>query len=455
MKIGLLLGCALLVGILISVPRVVPSAPAGAGASSRTSATVTLEAVADVTLAADDPDTNFQGPNSSLDVAYNFWTGVYTRVRVALVQFDLTGLPAEAIIDSASLTINVYGCLSDPLIPNPVPVGAYFVNSAWDESTVTYNSFATKSDWDGFGLTSQLTCPLASTPTWYITSFAQAWQSDPAHNYGLVLKGPWVTGDKYEFYFSTRESADSGPKLSVTYHLPTPTSTSTPTMTVTASNTPTRTFTPTNTPTRTASPTRTPTSTASPTRTPTRTSTRTATPTSSPTMTPTGVLGGETYLPIMMKPWPANCIEQLGNGDFQSVGLAPWFKVGDVGLGPGRASTYAGWLGGKDNASGELDQWVNLPAGANPVVWQFWWKAEIASTQPDDVLIIRLEDETGAGTTFLTLRAEGLLNAWRQDAVDLAAFAGKRIMISFLVQTDGSMPTTFRVDDVTLRACGP
>jgi hypothetical protein len=98
---------------------------------------------------------------------------------------------------------------------------------------------------------------------------------------------------------------------------------------------------------------------------------------------------------------------------------------------------------------------VNLQAVANPVIWQFWWKAEVASAQPDDVLIVRIEDEAGSGPTFLTLRAEGVLNIWQQDAVDLTAFDGKRVMVSFLVQTDGSVPTIFRVDDVTLRACGP
>ena len=67
---------------------------------------------------------------------------------------------------------------------------------------------------------------------------------------------------------------------------------------------------------------------------------------------------------------------------------------------------------------------------------------------------MRIESEAGDETRFLTLRAEGMLNAWRQDTVDLTAYAGQRILVSFLVQTDGSLPTTFRVDDVTLRVCG-
>jgi hypothetical protein len=37
--------------------------------------------------------------------------------------------------------------------------------------------------------------------------------------------------------------------------------------------------------------------------------------------------------------------------------------------------------------------------------------------------------------------------------VDLSAYAGKTIFLSFLVQTDASQPTTFRVDDVSVQAC--
>ena len=61
----------------------------------------------------------------------------------------------------------------------------------------------------------------------------------------------------------------------------------------------------------------------------------------------------------------------------------------------------------------------------------------------------------GSEPHLLTLRAEGALNTWRQDGVDLSAYAGKQVLISFLVDTDGSVPTTFRVDDVSLRACAP
>jgi hypothetical protein len=431
-----LLICLIILSSFISLEN--DAVEAGDGVIA--SVTVSLPAVADVSLAAEFPDDNFQDPVFPF-LELDYWhdsQGVLTYVRIFLIRFDLTGLPPDAIIDNASMQLHWNECS----LPGtyPMSVGVYFVNSPWTESTVTYN---TRPSWATVGLNNQFNCPPDNNPTiWNITSFAQAWQSDPAHNYGVKVSAPWAEGYNYEITFDSREYSNVTllPELVVAYHLPTPTATST--------STATRTATPTSTATRTA----TPTSTSTPTRTstPTSTPTRTSTPTS--TSTPPGWTVSLIYLPIIMKPLPANCTEQLANGDFQTGGLPPWFSVGDVGLSTGRNSTYGAWLGGKDNAYGELDQWITLPAGVNPVRWEFWWKAEVATAQHDDYIIIRIESE-GQEPKLLTLRAEGAFNLWQHNAVELNAYAGKRLLVSFLVQNDGSVPTTFRVDDVSILAC--
>jgi hypothetical protein len=146
-------------------------------------------------------------------------------------------------------------------------------------------------------------------------------------------------------------------------------------------------------------------------------------------------------------------MELLFNGSFQDSVLDPWFAVGDAGLGAGRSSSFGAWLGGKNDAIGELDQHVTLPADPYPIRWEFWWKAESTAAQHDDVLMVRLES-AGQEPILLLLRAEQALNSWRPESVDLSAWAGKQVLISFLADTDGSLPTTFRVDDVSIRACG-
>ena len=431
MKTGLLLVCILMAGVLaVLVPSPAPTAVM-AGKATPASLTVSLPAVADVSLAAEFPDENFSDPTFPF-LEVDYWhdptTGVLTYVRLFLIRFDLTGLPADATIDSTALQLHPNSCTKPGTYP--LSVGAFFVTSAWEENWVTYN---TRPTWATMGVNAQVGCYPDNPTTWYITSFAQAWQSDPVHNYGVKLSAPWVEGYDYSVAFDSREylGTDLDPALVITYHLPeTPTSTYT--------NTPTST----NTSTNTATSTR------------THTPTATKTPTLTPTLTPTGEPGASLYLPLMMKPLPGNCTEQLGNGGFESGALPPWFSVGDTGLGTGRISSYGGWLGGRNGAFGELDQWVILPAGANPIRWQFWWKAEVSAAQPDDYLNVRIESEAGQETNLLTLRAEGVLNSWRQDSVDLSPYAGTRILVSFLVQTDGSTPTTFRVDDVSIRACG-
>jgi len=219
---------------------------------------------------------------------------------------------------------------------------------------------------------------------------------------------------------------------------------------------PTATPSPTPTPTATGQPQATPTRTRTPTRTATGQPVATPTRTATPTETPPGWSGVQLYLPLALKglwvPRPEDCRELLVNGNFESGALAPWEHVGDAALGAGRNSAYGGLLGGRDNASGELWQWVTIPRVADAVSWDFWWKAEAASAQLDDFLNVRLEAD-GEGPTFLILPARPPLNEWHQGTVDLGAWAGRTVLLDFLVHTDDSVPTTFRVDDVSVRSC--
>lgn len=239
---------------------------------------------------------NFQNTGPFLEADYWYDSqGVLTYVRIFLISFDLTGLPANAIIDSASLQLHWNGC--DLSGTYPVPLGAYFIDGPWDESTVTYN---TRPSWATTGVNSQVDCPVTDPTIWYITSFAQAWQSDPAHNYGVKVSGPWNASYDYSITFDSREYPNVGvPELVVTYHLPT-------TPTPTSSNTPTRTRTPTGTSTQTRTPTFTGTSTPTRTYTPTSTKTPTHTYTRTPTLTPTptATLIGQgfwRFLPLVLR----------------------------------------------------------------------------------------------------------------------------------------------------------
>ena len=63
---------------------------------------------------------------------------------------------------------------------------------------------------------------------------------------------------------------------------------------------------------------------------------------------------------------------------FRSRRPGPLGPDEDARLGPGRNSAYGGWVGGKDNAAGEIYQAVQYPAGASSATLTFWWRAEPA-----------------------------------------------------------------------------
>jgi len=157
---------------------------------------------------------------------------------------------------------------------------------------------------------------------------------------------------------------------------------------------------------------------------------------------------------VLLKTEPSvTCLDLLSNGDFETVALWPWLTDGAAGLGPGRLTDHGGWLGGQNNSQSELFQTITIPAGSSSVIWGFWWKAEAASAQPDDVLLMRLE-YSGNEPILKHLAATAPLNTWRYESVDLTPYSGHQVLIGFLATTDGSVPATFRVDDVTVRACG-
>jgi CSLREA domain-containing protein len=191
----------------------------------------------------------------------------------------------------------------------------------------------------------------------------------------------------------------------------------------------------------------TPTSTLTATQTPTATPTTPSAPTPTFTATPTATPTPTTTL-------PPDCQELLINGDFEAGAFEPWGNWGDVGLGPGRDSAYGALLGDANNAEGELWQGVTIPAGASPVQLGFWWLAEAEMEQPSDAVDVILQyGGEEQGEHLLTLWTEEPLGQWRQEAVDLTAYAGQEVAVTFLVHTDDEVPSTFRLDDVSLRAC--
>jgi hypothetical protein len=84
----------------------------------------------------------------------------------------------------------------------------------------------------------------------------------------------------------------------------------------------------------------------------------------------------------------------------------------------------------------------------------FWWLAEGASEQLGDAVDVLIQYGEEQADLLLTLLAEEPLGQWRQEGLDLSGYAGMDVAVTFLVHTDEEGPSTFRLDDVSLEACG-
>jgi hypothetical protein len=236
-----------------------------------------------------------------------------------LVKFDLTLLPANVEVVSATLTFFTWHKEN----VGTITVKAHEVRRPWAIGSVGWVSATQSTVWQSPGCagdadrdpTPAASAVVTTTKAFYsldVTGLARKWVGDPASNNGVLLVGEGIGSGTYVLVSSDQaETPPYGlnryrPKLELTVRLedptPTATATSTSTSTPTFTSTATATATSTSTATTTPLPTGTPTRTASPTAsgTSTGTATATASATQSATAIPT-VSSHRVVLPILRK----------------------------------------------------------------------------------------------------------------------------------------------------------
>jgi len=269
--------------------------------------TITLQQGLDSYTGAEDTYIYQYAPDTNYCLLNALRVGDKQR-NAALLRFDLSAIPPNAIITNAVLQVYAKGWGGSNMT-----LDAHRVLRDVNVCQVTWNQAQNGNGWGTPGANDPSSDRGAAVESsvktnnirkWYhfdLTDLVQDWVDGSLANNGVLLRGasPWSTA---KFYFTSAQDSDIRlrPKLVVTYRdagapdatetaTPTPTHTSTPT----ASATPTATVT--RTPTGDVAATSTPTSTA----TGTATSTATATPTSMPTVTPSPsstLPGGETTI---------------------------------------------------------------------------------------------------------------------------------------------------------------
>jgi Zn-dependent metalloprotease len=163
------------------------------------------------------------------------------------------------------------------------------------------------------------------------------------------------------------------------------------------------------------------------------------------TLTQAGTTGGGTEL--------------ITNGGFES-GTPPWTISGTVtpstGTFPHSGVAYM-ILNAANNSTGTLFQQVTIPSGTSPNL-TFWLNIstnEAAGASVFDRLFIEVRSTTG--TLLATLATFSNQNSGtagvyvQRGPFNLSSFAGQTVRIQFRGTNDVTLPTSFRVDDVSVK----
>jgi hypothetical protein len=106
--------------------------------------------------------------------------------------------------------------------------------------------------------------------------------------------------------------------------------------------------------------------------------------------------------------------------------------------------------------NGTAYQQVSIPGTATGTL-TFWLNvttSETTTTIPYDKLMVEVRNTAGAVLATLATYSNlnrGTAGVYSQKTLDLSAFKGQTVRVTFHATTDVSLTTSFRVDDVSLK----
>lgn len=154
--------------------------------------------------------------------------------------------------------------------------------------------------------------------------------------------------------------------------------------------------------------------------------------------------------------------ELIVNGDFAG-GTTGWSTTGnfqaDARFTTAHSSPGYAYMSKTDGSAGNdltgtLTQMVQIPANATSAKLTYWYRitTQESSTANNDYLFLRVLDAGGNVATILDTRTNThASSAYVERTFPLNAYQGQTIGVSFSGSTNGTAPTTFRVDDVSLQ----
>jgi hypothetical protein len=140
--------------------------------------------------------------------------GTTGRVR-SYLRFDLSGLPSDSTITSATLRLRHAGGQDYPGQSRTTTF--YRVTGSWSEASLTWNNRPGYAEAVGSVST---TYNLQDWVSLDVTNLVRAWVSGSQPNYGLVAIGPESTVGIYRIFFSSEDIRS--PELQISYFPPQP-----------------------------------------------------------------------------------------------------------------------------------------------------------------------------------------------------------------------------------------
>ena len=113
-----------------------------------------------------------------------------------------------------------------------------------------------------------------------------------------------------------------------------------------------------------------------------------------------------------------------------------------------------------NNLIGSMYQQFTVPATARSVTLAYWYNITTTETggTANDFLNVTIQNSSGqylAGVGIYSNLNSGTIGAYREASYDLSSLKGQTLRLNFLGTTNGSYPTTFRIDDVSVVATVP
>ncbi|NOZ05895.1 MAG: DNRLRE domain-containing protein [Chloroflexi bacterium] len=172
---------------------------------------VTIMPVADATISAWNPTTNFAG-TGTLDVRSG-------PVQSALLRFDLSAMPPGTPVHQALLRVGTHYRSND----RDLYVTAYPLLRSWAANQVTWQQAADGVSWSVPGAQGPadrddmpadvVRTKQVMTYTFDLTDLAQQWVDHPDQNFGLLLEGCSNSSVEHQFASQENGAADKRPRL--------------------------------------------------------------------------------------------------------------------------------------------------------------------------------------------------------------------------------------------------